>query len=75
MSVVRRLVNWRIVYNLIMIMIMIISIYFYYFIVLFFHIFYFLFLDQRLGYRISLNLYVRRHLQLIINSSASLPYC
>ena len=56
-------------------MIMIISIYFYYFIVLFFHIFYFLFLDQRLGYRISLNLYVRRHLQLMINSSASLPYC
>ena len=38
-----------------------------------FFIFYFLFLDQRLGYRISLNLYVRRHLQLIINSSASLP--
>ena len=75
MSVVRRLVNWRIVYNLIMIMIMIMIIYFYYFIVLFFTFFSFLFLDQRLGYRISLNLYVRRHLQLIINSSASLPYC
>ena len=41
MSVVRRLVNWRIVYNLIMIMIMIMIIYFYYFIVLFFHIFFF----------------------------------
>ena len=39
MSVVRRLVNWRIVYNLIMTMIMIIITYSYYFIVLFFHIF------------------------------------